>query len=207
VEKTGCRYHVCHVSAKETVQIIREAKAKGLPVTCETGPHYLVLNDMQLQEDGRFKMNPPIRSEEDRLALIAGIQDGTIDMIVTDHAPHTAEEKAKGLAGSAMGIVGLECAFAIMYTHLVRPGHISLEKLVELMCLAPRRVFGIPGGTGAGDSADIAVFDLDKEWTIDPDKFLSKGRATPFAGWKVQGATKMTIVEGNVIWQDSLIEK
>ncbi|MCI6640548.1 MAG: dihydroorotase [Pygmaiobacter massiliensis] len=206
-QKTGCRYHVCHVSAKETVDLIRKAKAAGVQVTCETAPHYLLLNDMDLQEDGRFKMNPPIRSEEDRQALIEGILDGTIDMIVTDHAPHTAAEKAKGLSGSAMGVVGLENAFAVLYTGLVKPGVLSLEKLVELMSLAPRRVFGLCGGTNCQDTADLTVIDLEKTWTIDPERFLSKGRATPFAGWQVQGMTRMTIVEGNVVWQDNSTEK
>lgn len=204
VEETGCAYHVCHVSAKETVELLRKAKKKGLPVSCETAPHYLLLTDMDIEEDGRFKMNPPIRAKEDKEALVAGLLDGTIDMIVTDHAPHTAEEKAKGLEKSLMGIVGLETAFPLMYTYLVKPGIMSLEKLVEVMCLAPRRVFGIPGGTNVGDSADLAVFDLDKTYTIDPETFLSKGRATPFAGWQVQGENQMTIVEGNVVWQKNL---
>lgn len=200
-EETGCRYHVCHVSAKETVQLIRKAKARGVRVTCETAPHYLLLTEEDLQEDGRFKMNPPLREKADRDALIEGVRDGTIDMIVTDHAPHTAEEKSRGLEKSLMGIVGLETAFPLMYTYLVKTGILSMERLVEVMCLSPRRVFGIQGGTDVGDSADLAVFDLEKEYTIDPDTFLSKGRATPFAGWKVQGENQMTIVEGNAVWQ------
>ena len=164
VEKTGVAYHVCHISTKESVELIRQAKAKGLDVTCETGPHYLVMNDMMLREEGRFKMNPPIRSEEDRLALIEGIKDGTIDMIATDHAPHSIEEKSRGLKDSAMGIVGLETAFAALNTHLVRKGVITLERLIELMSINPRKVFRIEGGINAGDRADVVIIDTEKEW-------------------------------------------
>ena len=194
-KETGCAYHVCHISTKESVELIRQAKKEGVDVTCETGPHYLLLSDKDLQEDGRFKMNPPLRSEEDRLALIEGLLDGTIDMIATDHAPHSKEEKAKGLEHSAMGIVGIETAFPLLYTYLVKPGIISLEKLVELMSVNPRRRFGLP------QSGDWCVWDLEKEYTVDPDSFLSKGRATPFAGWKVCGENKMTIVGGEIAWQ------
>ncbi len=190
VKETGCKYHVCHISAKESVELIRQAKKDGLDVTCETGPHYLVMNDSFLQEDGRFKMNPPLRSEEDRLALIEGIKDGTIDMIATDHAPHSAEEKSKGLAGSAFGIVGLETAFSVMYTHFVKTGEMSLEKLIRLMAINPRKRFGIPF------DGSFTVWDLEKEYTVNPAEFLSKGRATPFTGEKLTGVCMLT-VSGN----------
>ena len=200
VKKTGCSYHVCHISTKESVDIIRKAKAEGVDITCETGPHYLVLSDKDLQEDGRFKMNPPLRSEEDRLALIEGIKDGTIDMIATDHAPHSAEEKDKGLAGSAMGIVGIETAFPILYTELVLKGIISLEKLLELLAVNPRKRFGIGGGTDIGESADFTVIDLNAEYEINPEEFYSKGRATPFTGKKVKGKIIHTFVDGKKIF-------
>ena len=195
VEETGCRYHVCHISTKESVALIREAKAKGLDVTCETGPHYLVMNDNDLQEDGRFKMNPPIRSEADRQALVAGIQDGTIDMIATDHAPHSAEEKSKGLAGSSFGIVGIETAFPVLYTHLVEKGVITLEKLIALLAGNPRERFGIPVGQ------DFTVWNLSKKVTVDPDKFLSLGKATPFAGWNLTGECVLTVCDGKVVYR------
>ena len=200
VKKTGCSYHVCHISTKESVDIIRKAKAEGVDITCETGPHYLVLCDMDLQEDGRFKMNPPLRSEQDRQALIEGIQDGTIDMIATDHAPHSAEEKGKGLEKSAMGIVGIETAFPILYTELVLKGVISLEKLVELLAINPRKRFGISGGTDVGENADFTVIDLDAEYEINPDEFYSMGRATPFTGKKVKGKVIHTFVGGKEIF-------
>lgn len=200
VKKTGCAYHVCHISTKESVEIIRKAKAEGVDITCETGPHYLVLSDKDLLEDGRFKMNPPLRSEEDRLTLIEGIKDGTIDMIATDHAPHSAEEKGKGLQGSAMGIVGIETAFPVLYTDLVLTGIISLEKLVELLAINPRKRFGIEGGTEIGQSADFTVIDLDTEYEINPDEFYSKGRATPFTGKKVKGRILHTFVNGNKVF-------
>jgi dihydroorotase len=192
-EKTGVKYHVCHISTKESVQLIREAKAKGVDVTCETAPHYLVMNDMMIEEDGRFKMNPPIRSEEDRLALIEGIKDGTIDMIATDHAPHSAEEKAKGLVGSLMGVVGLETAFAVLYTELVEKGVITLEKLVELMAINPAKRFGVKGGSlKNGEKGRFSVFNIADEYEIDPEKFETKGRSTPFKGKKVKGSLKMS---------------
>ncbi len=194
-EETGCQYHVCHISAKESVELIRQAKARGVDVTCETAPHYLVMNDGDLQEDGRFRMNPPIRSEEDRLALIEGIKDGTIDMIATDHAPHSQEEKAKGLEGSAFGIVGIETAFPVLYTHLVLPGIITLEKLIELLAVNPRRRFAIPLGE------DFTVWNLDKEITVDPSLFLSKGKATPFTGWKLKGECVLTVCNGTVVYR------
>lgn len=194
-EETGCAYHVCHISAKESVALIREAKKRGVNVTCETAPHYLVLSDSDLQEDGRFKMNPPIRGIDDRNALIEGIRDGTIDMIATDHAPHSAEEKSKGLAGSSFGIVGIETAFPALYTHLVQKGVITLERLVELMALNPRKRFGIPMGK------DFAVWDLQESFTVNPDQFISKGRATPFAGWKLNGVCKMTVCDGKVVYR------
>lgn len=198
-EETGAAYHVCHISTKESVQVIREAKARGANVTCETAPHYLVLNDMDLEEDGRFKMNPPIRSEEDRLALIEGLKDGTIDMIATDHAPHSSEEKSKGLKDSAMGIVGLETAFPVLYTKLVREDIISLDKLIELMCINPRRRFGLMSFEEVGD---FAIWELEEEYEIDPGKFLSKGRATPFRGWKVRGKCVMNVVNDRIVWKE-----
>ena len=199
--KTGCPYHVCHVSARETVAAIREAKRAGVDVTCETAPHYLLLTDMDLQEDGRFKMNPPIREAADRDALIAGILDGTVDMIATDHAPHSDTEKEKGLEGSLMGVVGLECAFRVLYSHLVREKKIlSLEKLVELMSLNPRKRFGIQGGIAPGQQADIAVIDPNRAGVIDPDAFYSMGRATPFEGWETTGDIKMTMAGGEIVW-------
>ena len=194
VEEIGCKYHVCHISTKESVEIIRQAKARGVDVTCETGPHYLVMDDSFLQEDGRFKMNPPLRSEEDRLALVEGIRDGTIDMIATDHAPHSAEEKSRGLAGSAFGVVGIETAFSVLYTHLVKKNVISLEKLIELLAINPRKRFEIPMGE------DFTVWDLEEEFTVDPDQFLSKGKATPFAGWKLNGRCMMTVCDGKVVY-------
>ena len=194
-KETGCAYHVCHISTKESVELIRQAKAEGVDVTCETGPHYILLSDKDLQEDGRFKMNPPLRSEEDRKAILEGILDGTIDMIATDHAPHSAEEKSRGLEKSAMGVVGIETAFPLLYTYLVKPGLLTLERLIELMAVNPRNRFNIPM------TEDFSIWDLSKEYTIDPADFLSKGRATPFAGWKVSGENLMTIVGGNIVWQ------
>ena len=199
--ETGCGYHVCHISTKESVEIIRRAKASGVNVSCETAPHYLLLTDMDLQDEGRFKMNPPVRSAEDKAALIEGLQDGTIDMIATDHAPHAAEEKAKGLRGSAMGIVGLETAFPLLYTHLVKKGVIPLEKLVSLMSDAPARRFGLDSGIRVGADANLALWDLSAEYEIDPKDFLSMGKATPFAGWKVNGACVETLYRGNTVWQ------
>lgn len=194
VKETGCAYHVCHVSAKESVALIRKAKTEGLDVTCETGPHYLVMDDSDLQEDGRFKMNPPLRGKEDREALIQGILDGTIDMIATDHAPHSAEEKSRGLEKSAFGIVGIETAFPILYTCLVKPGILSLNKLLELLCVNPRRRFGLPLGT------DYSIWDLNAAYPIDPEDFLSKGRATPFAGWQVNGKCIATVCDGKLVY-------
>ena len=186
-ECTGVKYHVCHISTKESVSVIREAKKRGVDVTSETGPHYLVFNDMMLKEEGRFKMNPPIRSEEDRLALIEGIKDGTIDMIATDHAPHSKEEKSKGLSGSLMGVVGLETAFSVMYTHFVETGVITLEKLVSLLNTNARNRFGIGSEIKAGNPCDIAVFDLEKSWIVNPEKFESMGKSTPFENMELKG--------------------
>ena len=200
--ETGVKYHVCHVSTRESVQLIREAKARGVDVTCETGPHYLVYCDEDLQEDGRFKMNPPLRSREDRAALIQGIQDGTIDMIATDHAPHSAQEKGRGLEKSAMGVVGLETSFAACYTHLVRPGIISLEKLVDLMHGAPKRRFGFGTELAEGQPADLTVFDLDAKYTVDPETFQTMGRATPFAWAELTGVCRLTMVGGEIVWED-----
>ncbi len=201
VEETGCKYHVCHISTKESVALIRQAKAKGLDVTCETAPHYLTMNDSMLQEDGRFKMNPPIRAEEDRQALLAGLLDGTIDMIATDHAPHSAEEKSRGLSGSMMGVVGLETAFPVLYTELVKSGTLSLEQLIALMHTNPRERFGIGTPLGEGEPASFTVYDLDEAYTIDPETFLTKGRATPFAGKEVFGRCVLTMYQGNIVWK------
>ena len=203
VRETGVRYHMCHMSTKESLELIRKAKAEGLDVTCETGPHYLTLCDADLQEDGRFRMNPPLRAAADRDALIEGILDGTIDMLATDHAPHSAEEKSKGLAGSAFGIVGLETAFPVMYTRFVRTGRMSLERLVELMSVNPARRFGAGCALpiAEGRVADLTVFDLGSEYTVDPEQFRSKGRATPFSGDKVFGRCIMTMVKGKTVWQ------
>lgn len=201
VEETGCAYHVCHVSTKESVELIRQAKARGLDVTCETAPHYLVFNDTMLQEEGRFKMNPPIRSEDDRQALLAGIQDGTVDMIATDHAPHAPEEKAGGLEKSLNGIVGLETAFPVLYTHLVRPGILSLETLIDLMHTNPARRFGIGAPLEEGAPADLTVFDLDAQYTIRPEDFLSQGKSSPFAGERVFGKCLLTLSGGEIAWQ------
>ena len=206
-EETGCAYHVCHVSCRESVELIRAAKARGVDVTCETGPHYLILDDSMLQEDGRFKMNPPIRSAEDRAALIEGLKDGTIDMIATDHAPHSAEEKSRGLEKSAMGIVGLETAFAELYTHLVRPGILTLSDLIRLLCENPGRRFGIGTSLSVGEPADLTAFDLETPYQIDTNQFLSLGKSTPFSGDTVYGRCRMTMVNGRFVWQENLTEK
>lgn len=200
--ETGCAFHVCHVSTKESVELIRQAKRRGVDVTAETAPHYLLLTDADLQEDGRFKMNPPLRGEADRAALIEALLDGTIDMIATDHAPHSAEEKSRGLEKSTMGVVGLECAFAVLYTGLVETGVLTLERLTELMSCAPARRFKLPGGEiKAGSPANLAVFDTDTEYTIDPAEFASMGRATPFEGWRVKGKCLMTVCAGRTVWK------
>ena len=200
LKRTGCPYHVCHVSAKESIAAIRAAKAAGVDITCETGPHYLTMNDSMLEENGRFKMNPPIRAEEDRLALIEGILDGTVDMIATDHAPHSAEEKGRGLEKSAMGVVGLETAFAVLYTKLVLTGALSLESLVKLMSENPRRRFGLVGNPG------FTVFDLSEEYEIDPKDFLSMGKATPFEGWTVKGRCLATVLDGKAVYLDNKLK-
>ena len=199
VRETGCAYHVCHISTKESVALLRAAKAEGLDVSCETGPHYLVLDENDLQEDGRFKMNPPLRSREDREALLEGLLDGTIDMIATDHAPHSAAEKAKGLKGSAFGVVGLETAFPVLYTKLVLPGVLSLERLLDLLVYKPRKRFGIPL-----EQEDYSLWDLDAEFSVDPADFLSKGRATPFAGMRVKGRCLATVCGGRLVYQAKL---
>ena len=193
--KTGAGYHVCHISTKESVELVRQAKKSGVDVTCETGPHYLVMDDSFLQEDGRFKMNPPLRSADDRAALVEGLLDGTIDMIATDHAPHSAEEKARGLEKSAFGVVGLETAFPILYTYLVKPGILSLEALLEKLVWNPRKRFRIPLGN------DFSVWDLNSEYKVDPAEFLSMGKATPFEGWTVQGRCMATFYNGKAVYQ------
>lgn len=195
VKETGVSYHVCHISTKESVELIRQAKAEGLDVTCETGPHYLVMDDSMLEENGRFKMNPPLRSKEDREALVQGLLDGTIDMIATDHAPHSAEEKARGLEKSAFGVVGIETAFPIIYTYLVKPGILPLKRAVDLLCANPRKRFGLTLGR------DFSVWDLDAESTVDSKYFLSMGKATPFEGWKVSGRCLATIRDGRIVYQ------
>ncbi len=203
-EEIGCAYHVCHISTRESVDLIRRAKERGVDVTCETGPHYLLLSDRDLQEDGRFKMNPPLRGEEDRAALLEGLLDGTIDMIATDHAPHTREEKGRGLEKSLMGVVGLETAFAALYTHLVRPGLLPLARLVELLHDGPARRFGLGSPLIAGAPADLTVFDLETAWTVDPENFQSMGRATPFAGMELYGVCRMTMAGGEIVWREGL---
>ncbi len=203
VRETGCPYHVCHVSTKESVDLIRRAKAEGLPVSCETGPHYLVLCDEDLQDEGRFKMNPPIRSAADREALLQGLLDGTVDCIATDHAPHSAEEKSRGLRGSLNGIVGLETAFPVLYTMLVETGLVPLPTLLSALCVRPRQLFGLPGGTLAeGEVADLTVLDVNRPHTIDSAAFRSLGRATPFDGWGVSAAVAMTICGGEPVFAD-----
>ena len=201
-EETGCRYHVCHISTRESVTLIRAAKARGIRVTCETGPHYLTLCEDDLREDGRFKMNPPLRSAADREALIEGLADGTIDAIATDHAPHTAEEKGRGLKGSAMGIVGLETAFPVLYTKLVQTGRIAPERLLDAMTTAPRRIFRIGGGLAEGAPADLVAIDLEHPFTIDPRRFASKGKATPFEGWRVWGRVLLNLKNGEPVYNN-----
>ncbi len=196
-EETGCRLHICHISTKESVQLIRAAKARGVKVTCETAPHYLLLNERCMGEDGCWKMNPPLRGVDDQMALLAGIQDGTIDVIATDHAPHTDEEKSRGLEHSAFGIVGIECAFPLMYTYLVRTGFITLDRLVELMSTRAREIMGLPIGTS------WATFEVETPYEIDPRRFISKGHSTPFAGWQVYGRCTETIYNGKVVFKET----
>ena len=199
VKETGCAYHICHISTKESVELIRQAKKEGLNVTCETAPHYLIMDDSFLQEDGRFKMNPPLRSPEDREALIEGLKDGTIDMIATDHAPHSAEEKSKGLDGSAFGIVGIETAFPLMYTYLVKEGIITMEHLLKLMVTNPRKRFNIPNG------CDFSIWDLKQTYIIEPkEQFQSLGHATPFDGWRVWGRCLATVCDGKLVWMEKV---
>ncbi len=196
VREVGCAYHVCHVSAKESVALLREAKREGLDVSCETAPHYLLLDDSDLREEGRFKMNPPLRGREDREALLEGVLDGTVDMIATDHAPHSAEEKSKGLEKSAFGVVGLETAFPLLYTHLVRPGILSMDRLLELLAFRPRERFGIPLGE------EYTAWELDRPFTVDPAEFLSRGKATPFAGEELFGVCRLTVLDGKTVYQN-----
>ena len=195
-KETGCAYHVCHISTKESVQLIREAKKDGVNVSCETAPHYLTLCDYDLQEDGRFKMNPPLRAKADRDALIEGLLDGTIDMIATDHAPHSTEEKAKGLAGSAFGIVGLETAFPVLYTKLVVPGIVPLETVIRALTESPRTRFSI------AKDCSFSLWDLNRTWTVDPSRFRSKGRATPYAGETLRGVCVLTVCGGKIVYQN-----
>ena len=201
-EKTGCQFHACHISTKESVEAIRQAKAKGLKVSGETGPHYLAFTDMDLQESGSWKMNPPIRSEEDRQALIKGVQDGTIECIITDHAPHSREEKSKGLAGSSMGVVGLETSFAAVNTYMVEKGYISFEKLVEVMSINPRKIFGLESGIQIGKPADITIVDPKAKWAVNPEEFISMGKATPFAGKTLTGKVIATIYNGDFAYSE-----
>ena len=199
-EETGCRYHVCHISCAESVELIRQAKARGVRVTCETGPHYLTLCEDDLQEDGRFKLTPPLRRAEDRQALLAGLRDGTIDAIATDHAPHSAEEKSRGLAGSAMGIVGLETAFPVLYTDLVLTGKVRLERIIEALTTGPCDAFRLSGGLRPGEAADLTVIDPEAAWTVDSTRFLSLGHATPFDGKPVRGRIVLTLKDGQPVW-------
>ena len=198
VKETGCAYHVCHISTKESVELIRKAKKEGLNVTCETAPHYLLMDDSMLQEDGKYKMNPPLRSAEDREALIEGIKDGTIDMIATDHAPHSAEEKSKGLDGSAFGIVGIETAFPLLYTYLVKEEIISMERLLQLLVTNPRKRFGIP------HTCDFSIWDLRQSSIIEPEQFQSMGKSTPFEGWRVWGRCLATVCDGKLVWMEKI---
>ncbi len=200
-EKTGVKYHVCHISTAESAALIRKAKARGVDVTCETAPHYLVLSDMDLLENGRFKMNPPLRSERDRNALLEAVADGTVDMIATDHAPHSQEEKNRGLKDSAFGVVGLETSFPVMYTELVKTKVITIEKLLDLMAFNPRKRFGIPPGEN-----DFTVFDLGCRYAVDPEDFVSKGKSTPFQGRPVYGKCMATVYGGRVVWQENITE-
>lgn len=200
---SGCRYHMCHMSTRNSVIALKAAKEMGLNVSGETAPHYLTMHDLQICDEGRFKMNPPIRSEADRDMLIEGIRDGIIEVIATDHAPHTAEEKSKGLKGSAMGVVGLETSFAVCFTKLVREGIIGLDRLIECMCDNPRRIFRLGGGLKVGERADIAVFDTQTPFIVDSSEFLSKGKATPFEGWELYGRCKLTLFGGKVVWRDN----
>ena len=200
-EKTGVAYHICHISTKESVDLVRQAKKRGIDVTCETAPHYLVLTTDALRDDGCFRMNPPLGTNDDRKALIDGIRDGTIDMIATDHAPHSAEEKSGGLAGSAFGIVGLETAFPVLYTELVMAGIIGLDRLCELMCVNPRKRFGIPF-----HKDDYTVFDLGSRYTIQSKEFISMGRSTPFEGRSVCGKCIKTVCGGKTVWQENMTE-
>ena len=199
---TNCSYHVCHISTKESVELIRNAKKNGIDITCETGPHYLVMNDMMLKDEGRFKMNPPIRSEEDRISLVEGICDGTIDMIATDHAPHSADEKSKGLSGSLNGVVGIETSFAVLYTKLVKTGIITLDRLIELMSKKPSQRFGFDISLEVGKKANITVFDLDKKFTVNPDDFLSMGKSSPFEGCSVYGECLLTVADGKIAYKN-----
>lgn len=201
-EKTGCQFHACHISTKESVEAIRRAKARGLKVSGETGPHYLAFTDMDLQESGSWKMNPPIRSEEDRQALIKGVQDGTIECIITDHAPHSREEKSKGLAGSSMGVVGLETSFAAVNTYMVEKGYISFEKLVEVMSINPRKIFGLESGIQIDKPADITIVDPKAKWVVNPEEFISMGKATPFAGKTLTGKVIATIYNGDFAYSE-----
>lgn len=205
VRKTGCSYHVCHISTKESVELVRRAKAEGLDVTCETAPHYLTITNEEIEDSGRFKMNPPIKGEEDKKALIGALKDGTIDMLATDHAPHSAEEKSKGFAGSAFGIVGIETAFPVMYTNLVEAGIITLDELIALMYEKPRKRFGLEvkdiKDELAGETPTFTIWNLDEEYSINPEEFLSKGKSTPFEGWNVKGRCMMTVLDGKIVWQ------
>ncbi len=207
VRETGCGYHMCHMSTRQSLELMAKAKKEGLNVTCETAPHYLLLNSSMIQDHGRFKMNPPIGTEEDRLALLQGLKDGVIDMIATDHAPHSKEEKSRGFAGSLNGITGLETAFAVLYTGLVETGHITLTKLVEVMSINPRKRFGISGDFAVGKPADFTVFDLSNEYYVNSETFLSKGKSTPFDGMKVKGKCLMTVCDGRVVWMSEDIKK
>ena len=205
IRETGCSYHVCHVSTRESIELVRKAKEEGLDITCETAPHYLTISNDQVEDDGRFKMNPPIKGPEDREVLLEAIADGTIDMIATDHAPHSRDEKSRGFADSAFGIVGMETAFPVMYTKLVETGIITADRLIQLMCDGPRKRFGLPGTSIASELSSaaptFAIWDLDSRYRIDPEGFQSMGRSCPFEGWTVTGRCLLTAVDGKVVWR------
>lgn len=200
--RTGCRYHICHISSKESVALVRQARQSGVRVTCETAPHYLLLCEDDVRDEGRFRMNPPIRTAADRQALVEALKDGTIDAVATDHAPHTAAEKSRGFSGSAMGIVGLETAFPVLYTALVRTGILPLDRLLDALCATPRRIFRLGGALREGERADLTAIDLNKSYTIDSRNFLSKGHSTPFDGMAVQAAVCKTWKDGRLVWND-----
>lgn len=203
-QATGVHYHICHISTKESVELVRFAKAQGINVTAEVSPHHLILCDTDIvNDDPNFKMNPPLRADADRIACVQGLLDGTIDVIATDHAPHHEDEKAWGIETAPFGIVGLETAFPLMYTKFVKTGKMTLKQLIDCMSTKPANIFNLPYGTlEVGAAADITIIDLDKEMEIDSSQFLSKGKNTPFNGYNVTGWPVMTLVGGRVAYKD-----